>query len=179
MHTEHRRCSAELCQKNAGQCRFRNYFVSGPLKLALCHIVHHWHVCHAPLAHLVRTLAIHVIHQLCRDQRLSQSSTSAGRTDCRCPTLMCCRYPWVQNQHRELETAVVVESQAGRAVNTSQKSSDPSASSDVSGPSDDEGGKDPQCVFQAGVCRCSCSCNYAVTLRVQKLHVLRGLTPKP
>jgi hypothetical protein len=41
---------------------------------------------------------------------------------------------------------VVVESQAGRAVNASQKSSDPSASSDISGPSDDEGGKD-QCVL--------------------------------
>ena len=42
---------------------------------------------------------------------------------------------------------MVVESQAGRAVNASQKSSDPSASSDISGPSDDEGGKD-QCVLQ-------------------------------
>ena len=52
----------------------------------------------------------------------------------------------MQNQRRELETAVVVESQAGRAAHPSQKSSDPSASSDGSGPSDDEGGKD-QCVF--------------------------------
>ena len=49
---------------------------------------------------------------------------------------------------------MVVESQAGRAAHPSHKSSDPSASSDVSGPSDDEGGKE-QCVFQAETTSCS------------------------
>jgi hypothetical protein len=55
---------------------------------------------------------------------------------------------------------VVVESQAGRAAHPSHKSSDPSASSDVSGPSDDEGGKD-QCVFQWEFL---CSCSKTTTL---------------
>lgn len=48
----------------------------------------------------------------------------------------------LQNQHRELETAVVVESQSRQPTNTSLKSS----SSDISGPSDDEGGED-RCAF--------------------------------